>query len=75
MNMEWIEQFSVKDRVAVITGAAGGLGCELAKILGAAGARIFIADIDEPRLGELSQTIDPTGEAVLVQKCQPTHRE
>jgi NAD(P)-dependent dehydrogenase (short-subunit alcohol dehydrogenase family) len=38
MHMGWIDQFSSENQVAIVTGAAGGLGCELVKILADAGA-------------------------------------
>ena len=39
----------VKDKVAIVTGAAGGLGAEDAKLLVAEGARVVLTDIDEER--------------------------
>ncbi len=40
----------VKDKVAFITGGAGGIGLAIARSLGRRGARIMLADIDEARL-------------------------
>lgn len=37
----------VKDKVAIITGAAGGLGAEDARLLAAEGAQVVLADVDE----------------------------
>ena len=73
--MEWFDQFSLKNQVAVITGALGGLGCELAKILADAGARTVLADTEERKLGELSQNLDPTGRNVLAQACDVTRKQ
>lgn len=42
--------FEVRDKVAVVTGAAGGLGLGLARRLGQRGARVVLADIDAPEL-------------------------
>jgi 3-oxoacyl-[acyl-carrier protein] reductase len=75
MRMEWVEQFSLTNQVAVVTGAAGGLGCELVNILADAGARIVMADTDEDQLKRLSQKIDPTGEKVLGLKCDVTRKQ
>lgn len=42
---EWARDFSVKDRVVVITGAGQGIGRELARQFGAAGAIPVVADL------------------------------
>jgi len=42
--MKWIDQFSLEKQVAIVTGAAGGLGSELVKILMEAGADVVLAD-------------------------------
>lgn len=40
----------IKDAVAVVTGAAGGIGAALAEALLAGGAQVVISDVDEQRL-------------------------
>ena len=42
----------LKDKVGLITGAAQGLGKEMAKVMIAEGANIVIADINESSLKE-----------------------
>jgi len=42
-----LEKFSVKDRIAVVTGAGRGIGLEIARALGEAGAVVVIAEIME----------------------------
>jgi 2-hydroxycyclohexanecarboxyl-CoA dehydrogenase len=42
-------------RVAVVTGAASGLGLEIARTLAEAGARVALADVDESRLAEVAE--------------------
>lgn len=73
--MKWIDQFSLKDEVAVVTGAAGGLGSELARILVDAGARVVLADRDGSKLEALSREIDPMGEMVLIENCDVTKEQ
>jgi NAD(P)-dependent dehydrogenase (short-subunit alcohol dehydrogenase family) len=51
-------------RVAVVTGAAGGLGLGLARTLGAAGMRLVLADIDAAALQEAAEDLRTEVEAV-----------
>ena len=39
--------FSLKDKTALVTGAASGIGAAIAETFAAAGARVFVADRDE----------------------------
>ena len=37
---------NVKDKVIMITGAGGGLGSEMARVLSRHGARVWLLDLD-----------------------------
>lgn len=54
-----------RDRVAVITGGAGGIGLALARAFAARGARIVLADTDEARLKLAEQECAGVGSEVL----------
>ena len=57
----------LKDKVAIITGAARGMGAEEARMFAAEGARVAVADIaeDEAR-GVVAEILAAGGEAVFV---------
>jgi NAD(P)-dependent dehydrogenase (short-subunit alcohol dehydrogenase family) len=58
-----------RDRVAVITGGAGGIGFALAEAFAARGARIALADVDEAGMAARAKTLEARGCEVL---CVPT---
>ena len=47
--------FSVKGKVALVTGATGALGCVLAKAYGYAGAKVFMTGRNDAKLKALEE--------------------
>jgi NAD(P)-dependent dehydrogenase (short-subunit alcohol dehydrogenase family) len=64
-----------RDRVAVVTGAAGGIGICLARAFAARGARIVLADIDEPALERVRAEVADSGARVVAVRTDVTRRE
>jgi len=58
---EIANRFSLEGRVAVITGAASGLGREAARLFSEAGARIVLADVDTAGLEETAASLRASG--------------
>ncbi|MDB5446866.1 MAG: family oxidoreductase [Phenylobacterium sp.] len=56
----------IEGRTAFITGAAGGIGLAVAEALLAAGARVVIADRDEPELIRQAQRLGPNAAAFVL---------
>lgn len=54
-----------QDKVAVITGAASGIGRALAKHCVQEGAKVVLADVEEPALMETAQALQAQGGTVL----------
>jgi 3-oxoacyl-[acyl-carrier protein] reductase len=55
----------LKERVTIITGAAGGIGSAVARLLAQHGAVLVLTDIRSKELQELSETIKASGAEVL----------
>jgi len=54
-----------RDRVAVITGAAAGIGAGVAQAFAARGARLVLADVDEAALVDTARRLTEGGASVL----------
>jgi NAD(P)-dependent dehydrogenase (short-subunit alcohol dehydrogenase family) len=53
------------DRVAVITGGAGGIGMAMARAFAARGAKLVLADVDDASLARAATTLRSDGATVL----------
>jgi NAD(P)-dependent dehydrogenase (short-subunit alcohol dehydrogenase family) len=56
MSLEAGNRFDLTDRVAIVTGAAGGIGLAATESLAAAGARIVLLDID-PKVSDAAASL------------------
>jgi NAD(P)-dependent dehydrogenase (short-subunit alcohol dehydrogenase family) len=67
--------YSLKGRVAVVTGAASGIGEALARALASRGARLAISDIRGQRLDGLAAELTAAGIECLARPVDgPTRR-
>jgi 3-hydroxybutyrate dehydrogenase len=55
----------LKDKVAIVTGAASGIGKEIAIIFAREGAKVAIADLDQKAADTTAREIDATGKRTL----------
>ena len=55
----------LKDKVAIITGAASGIGKEIATVFVREGAKVAIADLDKKAADTTAKELDPSGKRVI----------
>jgi NAD(P)-dependent dehydrogenase (short-subunit alcohol dehydrogenase family) len=65
----------LQDRLAVVTGAANGLGRAIARKLGAEGARLALLDIDAPGLEAVAAELRAAGSRVLAEVGDVTEEQ
>lgn len=54
-----------KDKIAIVTGAASGIGAAIARQLAAAGAKVMVADIDDEGAKKVAESIVALGGAAI----------
>lgn len=75
MHPELIATLALDGRVAVITGAASGMGQETARIFALAGARVVLADINEAGLAATADIVRKAGGTASCHKLDVAQRE
>lgn len=68
-------QFALDGKVALVTGAAGGLGAEFAVAMAEAGADVVCGDIDEAGLAGTAGAVEAAGRRALAVPCDVTDEE
>lgn len=64
----------IDGKVAFVTGGASGIGLGIARALGAAGARVLLADIEEPALEQAAESLRADGADVQTFVCDVSDR-
>lgn len=65
---------SLKDKVAIITGARRGMGRAHAKKLAKAGAKVVVSDLSLPECQEVAKEIEAEGGEALAVECDVTKK-
>ncbi|MDQ1814745.1 3-hydroxybutyrate dehydrogenase [Massilia sp. CCM 9210] len=66
---------NLQDKVAVITGAASGIGKHIAKVYFDSGAKVVIADLDLKAAEAAARELDPSGERSMAVAMNVTSEE
>jgi NAD(P)-dependent dehydrogenase (short-subunit alcohol dehydrogenase family) len=64
--------FSVRDKIVIVTGAAAGIGKSIALELGGAGAKVACVDLKEDDVKKVAEQV---GSNAVVIKCDVTDEE
>src|SRR5438067_13935070 len=66
---------NMKDKIAVVTGAASGIGKQIAKVYFENGAKIVIADLNLEAAQAAARELDPSGERAMAVAMDVTSEE
>jgi NAD(P)-dependent dehydrogenase (short-subunit alcohol dehydrogenase family) len=66
---------SFENKVALVTGAASGIGLETAMAFARAGAAVVLADIDEATVGAAAQALVAAGHKAMAIRCNVADEE
>ena len=65
----------IKDKVAIVTGAAAGIGAGVAKLFAESGAHVFLADLDEPGVKKVAADLNSAGGSAFGYAANVRHRD
>ena len=70
-----LDAFNLAGKVAVVTGAASGIGESASEVFGACGAAVVCADLNATGVGATAQRISDAGGRALAMACDVTSRD
>ena len=73
--MSYLDKFTLKSKVCLVTGGAGGIGEEICKALSDAGSKVIIADIDEKKATKFIKSLTKKNKSVCFYKLDATSQD
>lgn len=73
--MSILDQFSLKDQVAIVTGAAAGIGRRIAEVFAEAGAKVVVSDLNLDAANKVASAINATGQHAIAVACNVTKED
>lgn len=70
-----MSKFSLKDKVAIVTGASKGIGAAIASIYAAAGAKVVVSSRKQEAVDEVAEQINASGFEALGVACNTGNME
>ena len=70
-----MSEVKLEGRVAIVTGAAQGMGAHIARAIAADGAAVALCDLDGERVKRVAGDIDPRGERAFARRTDVTVEE
>jgi 3-oxoacyl-[acyl-carrier protein] reductase len=64
-----------KDMVAIVTGAAAGIGAGVARLFAAEGARVFLVDVDGPQVNRVAAALQEEGYSAFAYEADVRDRD
>src|ERR1700744_5425514 len=65
----------MKDKVAIVTGAAAGIGAGVAKLFAEGGAHVFLADLDGPGVRKVEAALQAGGGSAFAFEANAGNRD
>lgn len=70
--MQVVDRFRLDSQVTLVTGAAAGIGCAIAKVFAAAGSAVVVTDRNEDGAGLVAEDIRAAGGRAIGLSCDVT---
>jgi len=75
LTADELAQFGIREKVAIVTGGAAGIGAAVAKLFSRVGASVVIADLDEARARAVAEEVCAEGGSAIAVRSDVSNEE